>query len=174
MSEEQWRQVTPYFATERVTRTLIAPGVCQGPVLQMLVMNITGDEQNFVKGTRLATGKLMGAPLQEGTRPSGLYDEYDYELPPRRQPPQPVNMKQVCEELKVNELQSQLTLPQRKQLLQLLCKYRMLWSTQQMPLQQTSAAEHIIDTGDSRPIAQHPRPTGPKQKQEIETRSEIC
>ena len=77
-------------------------------------------------------------------------------------------MQQVCKELRIDELQKTLNLRQNSKLMELLYKYKDLWSTTGMSLQRTTAAEHEINTGMSRPVAQHPRPIGLHQKMEIQ------
>ena len=171
MTEGEWREISPYHATERIARVLIAPGVSKGPVVKMLVANCTAEVKHLRKGTRVATGELMKNPkltTYSRERPSGLYDEFEYELPPKPKRQAPVDMEKVSEELGIPQLKKQLTQQQYGQLVSLLNKYQSLWSTQEMPLQQTDAAEHTIETGTAKPIAQHPRPTGPNQKKEIE------
>ena len=51
--------------------------------------------------------------------------------------------------------------------MKLLYEYKTLWSINDMTLQRTTVAVHEINTGQSQPIAQHPRPTGAKQKVKI-------
>ena len=167
----EWREVTPYHATERYKKLLVAPGITNVPVQRLLVANLAPHNVRLTRGTRLATAKQVSqADLQTiQTRPSGLYDEYAYEFPPQTQRnSKQVDMQQVCTELQIQKLQTQLTWHQNTKLMSLLYKYTDLWSTADMPLQRTTAAEHEIHTGTSRPVAQPPRQTGLQQKREIQ------
>ena len=107
MTEKQWREIAPNYATEQHKKLLIAPGVSKGPVVQLLVANISDKPQKLLYGTRIATGEAMEKCRIQDTslqRPSGLYDEYDYELPPEPAQRRNVDMQQVCQELRIEKL----------------------------------------------------------------------
>ena len=62
MSSEEWREVTPNYSTERFKELLIAPGLSEGPVTNLLVANLVTVPRKLHKGTRLAIGKAMTRP----------------------------------------------------------------------------------------------------------------
>ena len=77
MGKEEWRELTPYFSTERYRQLLIAPGVAKGPVKQVLVANLSGKQQPIYKGTRMAIGRktaVESVQCMGRERPSGLYE----------------------------------------------------------------------------------------------------
>lgn len=61
---------------------------------------------------------------------------------------------------------------ERDELLSLIEKYRHLFTSSDNPIRQTHVAEHVIDTGDSRPIHQHPYRHSPFERQQIEQQVE--
>lgn len=65
--------------------------------------------------------------------------------------------------------QSNLTLPQQEQLLDLLSKYQDVFAPTASHLGRTGEVQHTIDTGDAPPIRLRPYRTSPGQREEIDT-----
>ena len=176
MPLEGRRWIQPYAPTERYKRLLVAPGICDQRAKQILVANLTASEVRLVKGTQIATAEApseVAVVTTLDSRPSGLYDELDEMQPQRSVVHRPMApLEQIWEELHLDRNEKNLTPTQLQKLRDLLQKYQHLWSVEGMPLTQTQSAEHRIDTGKARSLAQKPRPTGLKQKEEIQRQVE--
>lgn len=70
------------------------------------------------------------------------------------------------------ELGSHLSECQRKKILAVIGRFRHLFTGEDNPIQRTHVAEHTIDTGDSRPIRQHPYRHSPFERQVIQEQVE--
>ena len=173
--EDEWKAIAPYETTERFKKLLVARGVGKGKITNVLVANLTNKEVRLTPGTRIARSQPLEdketmAALEQ--RDSGLYDDVEAMDPPRLTRERSVApLEEIWEELRMAD---NVTLDelQKQKVRALVKEYQALWSTDRMPLTTTEAASHVIDTARARPVAQHPRPTGPAQKAEIQRQIE--